>query len=194
MFNNLRNLLVLAVIFTGCEVAARSTTPSNSDSSNPSYTVLLPVNVVTSRRINLQVSVPARFRPVSEIGRQVQEFNVFVTDPYNWSETCVAQTFVGQRKTASWVINTMKSVFMNYAGTVIEELSESRDGYNRHKIIIAYNSPVYGRREVMFMQYFDGPFDCSGFQYAVVVSNYQNLEAAVGQLRNFVSQNCKISR
>ena len=192
MFKNLKNLFALSLLFVG-----HSSFGVNTNGTVKQYTFLLPVNVLRPRNINLQVSLPEGFSPLISplmaMPGTIFEFRKSgETSPANWSETIVTSVYAGMRVKASDVIARMKSFKPSDQGEIIEELREDRDGYSRHKIIFAYNNPVNGRREVVFMQYFNGPADCSGFQYAVPVDAYESQEAAVQKLREFVHTSIKM--
>lgn len=190
MLKTLKSTFVLSLLFVCCSSFGLN---QNNTTANQ-YTILLPVNVLRPRNINLQVIVPRGFSPLREIGSPTNEFRkADETGPANWSETIVINTFTGRAISASIFVNAMKDVYLNHQGEIIEELREDRDGYSRHKIIFAYNNPVNGRREVVFMQYFNGPADCSGFQYALPVASFGTLEVAVQKLREFVRTSVKMS-
>lgn len=189
MLKIIKNIFALSLIFIGCSVVGVNLLDWRA-------ILFLPVNVLVPNDIQLKVCVPKRFQLLGEPGARIHEFNAVENGSTIWSESFVTQIFVGQKKTASTIVDTIKRQFLvPNQGEIIEELSEQRDGYVRHKLIMAYNDPsMQGRRHVVFMQYFSSEFDCSGFHYFVALENFPSLEAAVQQLRKFVQENCHIQR
>ncbi|MCL4380040.1 hypothetical protein M1466_00905 [Candidatus Dependentiae bacterium] len=189
MVNILRNLLIIGVVFVA---HARL-------HDNPHfYKMSVPINndAADASAFDLRVSVPSQFERITAWGSPIQQFILYTSniDRYAWSAMCVVRTWAPERRfTASYIIESCKKACANSDCQIIEEVTEKCDGYDRHKIIMAYNNLVAQRREVVFMHYFNGASGhCSGVEYAVVLANYQNLDDAVKQLRNFVRTRCKI--
>ncbi|MCL4361779.1 hypothetical protein M1446_05490 [Candidatus Dependentiae bacterium] len=57
-------------------------------------------------------------------------------------------------------------------------------------LAIAYDNN--GRREVLFAKYLSGPYDCSGFQYTIVLKDKLTEEEALKQLKEFAGKQTSV--
>lgn len=72
---------------------------------------------------------------------------------------------------ADQIIDSLKSYVKQHdpSAKILDESVVSADSYESRSVTIAYTSNK--RKEVMFAQYFAGPYDCSGFQYSIALNS-----------------------
>ena len=75
--------------------------------------------------------------------------------------------------------------------SILEEKEEKNADYKSSTFAMSYN--LRGRREVIFGKYFSGPYDCSGFQYTIALSDSLTESEALEEIKQFVEKNTGIA-
>ncbi len=164
--------------------------------------LLLPVNVVKSNaynksRVNLLVSVPKDFCSVSPLS-VVMEANMAEFIPKidknvsSWSEIITTHKFIGKSLKASQVIDNLKRVLSrgDLSARVLESNNNECGNYSESMLLMTYTDK--GRREIVYGNYYSGPYDCSGFQYAIALNQNMTEEKAKHKIREFAKKNTDI--
>lgn len=113
----------------------------------------------------------------------------------NWSKIITIQCLTGQCIAADKLINTVRSNIESQVKrlVIIKEETAQKDSYLVSKAAIQYQKHD-GIVEVLYMEYYSGPLDCSGIQYTEKVSSWlegklanakaQEIEKAISQCVN----------
>lgn len=155
------------------------------------YSVIcnLPVNVAlpVRERVCLVVQAPKGYKCLQEDLKP--EFLEFIPEkdlnPYQWSEIITSQCYIGKGLVANQLLLLIASSLLEKTNVhkIIGPSLENFNTYRASSMTIFYTS--HGRKELVYLQYFSGPYDCSGFQYAIELTDEMTEEVALAKIQKF---------
>lgn len=194
-----------AILFlVDCDVIGKSLKVSKLKdiSQNTKMILLFPVNclkenALTKSRLNLSISIPEDFCSVVPFEDAMRaDMSEFIpkTDKSvdEWSEMITAQKFVGRSISASQIVNHIKRGISQNANSyhLLDSIDKENSGYLESSFAMTYT--YNGRKEIVLGIYYSGPYDCSGFQYAIVLNAAMTEKMAQQKILNFIKNNISI--
>ena len=180
---------------------SRCTPSSGDDASCKEYrqAVVLPINVAhnAALRTRLVVYIPEDFRAVytlkeaKQIGMQ-EYFPKKDGDVTSWTEIITTTVYISKRISAQRMIECLKRAILGSdpkAALISEDSVEHKD-YFEGSFMATYTDK--GRKEVVYMKYYSGPYDCVGFQYAIALDKNMTLKKAKKKIDAFVQSNTAV--
>lgn len=170
------------------------------DNEDIQFTFSLPVNATLplEKRIHLSVTIPKGFKslqPVKDVpNRTFNEFALTTSsNPYAWDEIITTQTMIDKRVSAKAFVKSLSADITSAEPStrIISKSDINKKGYQESTIIMSYTH--MGRKEVMFARYLSGPYDCSGFQYTIALSDKMSEAAAIEKIKSFVNSSTSIT-
>ena len=161
-----------------------------------SMTVLLPVDWTAGKRQNLVVTIPKGYRsiqPPSEWTKApVVEFIPQGEGDHAWSEIITTQRLAGARASADKVVQVIRQNMAATATNIHVVMSTaSKRSYQMAFYILKYRHQ--GREEMMGMQYFSGPHDCSGVQYTIRLGDQMSEHEATAKICEFFEHSLQLT-
>lgn len=141
-------------------------------SVSPQKTLLLPVNWDVDPKLNVAVKIPAGFKNLSSASELDENVSIIEyipeqEDESNWTRRITLMKYIGKRFSAVMVASKLKGQIIAHISNPIiwDETISTKQNYQQAFIGIEY---LYqNKREVMGAQFFSGPYDCTGVQYAL---------------------------
>lgn len=187
-------LLLLSLIVSNC--AFRKQSKDTPSVSNLTANISMPINVTppAGDRIHLSVDIPQGYKCLQPtLNSAMLEF-VPASDLDNptWSEIITTMVYGGKKIQAKQFVNSIKNYVLQIdpSAKIIEENAQEEKAHIVATLKIKYK--FNNRIEIMHAQYFSGPYDCSGYQYSIALSNKMNEAAIVRKINKFVTNNVRM--
>jgi len=156
----------------------------------------MPINAALSKgkKTHLVIKIPKGYKFLQDDLRA--EMLEFIPendeDPYKWSEIITTYSLVGHRIKAKQCVQittdcVKRSSIIN---KIFNPSSEDLQKYSTSSVTISYKNN--GRKELVYMKYFSGPFDCSGFQYAIAITDQMTEDDALEKIKKFEEEETSI--
>lgn len=160
-------------------------------------TLLLPINVASKEgtRLNLRVSIPNDYKVLghehSFMNTSMAEFIPVTDDKDAWSRIITTHAVIGVCVAAQEMHTSLKNLFVNknVGFQIIREKFTKNSRCESAQLLAKYID--HGRNEILYSYYLSGPFDCSGYQYSVALTDKTDLEAIV-DIAKFTENNTSI--
>lgn len=183
---------LLSVIISNCAFKG-STKKTLQAQQSLTANISMPINATLpeKERIHLAIDIPHGYKCLQDnLNNAMLEF-VPATDldAYTWSEIITTMVYGGKRIQAKQFVTSIKNYVLQIDPTakVLEEIFAEETGYTSAQLKIKYK--FNNRIEIMHAHYFSGPYDCSGFQYSIALSNKMNESAIIKKINTFVKNN-----
>jgi hypothetical protein len=158
----------------------------------------LPINATSKPMHHLSISTPKEYNSIQPIemffGGDTSTLELIPKgdSPHNWSKIMTIHVEKGKSIQVDQSIMRFKNTFRKSTTNfkILEENIIQKKGYREGSLAMSYK--YRGRYEVVYMQYYSGPLDMVGVQYATVIENDQDSKAVVNDLKCFVAQNIKL--
>ena len=157
--------LLNAFILNSPLTAAEETNKTNIEDYEK--TILLPINHMTGKLITLSIRIDKNYKSLQkDLNPKFMEFIPKGDDDNKWSQIITLQSLVGVHVSASAFLDKVKTGMKAQATSfkLLEENSKDMKDYSVASFGATYETN--GRKEVVFMQYYSGPADIAGIQYA----------------------------
>lgn len=196
---NIKTVLIAPLLLIGLMVSCAPSKVKQDQAANAKgIEFLLPVNAAlpVKSRINLVVSIPEDFHSLVSIEKMMSANMVeFIPktdkDINHWSEIITVFKFIGSGLKASYVRDHLINSFMRDAGTrVLESTQKDHGSYSEATVMMAYSDK--GRKEIILAKYYSGPYDCSGFQYAIALDKNMTEQKAREKIMAFATKKVMI--
>jgi hypothetical protein len=157
----------------------------------------LPINAAVNngQRSHLIVLIPDNFKLITDKKNMPANMLEFIpkteNDYYRWGEIITISTYLDKRINAVQAVSNLKQFFLKDPTTqIIEEHSDYHETYQEASFIMTYIEK--NRKEVAFVEYFSGPYDCAGAQYSIALDDSMELEEAITKIKKFVNENTRV--
>lgn len=140
-------------------------------------TYVLPLNVTNQQKVALMISPPKSFicaQPQLEAFINGQtDFVEYIPKGEsfdNWSKIITVNRYINKRLPAPYIVSTMvqKMSAQSKSYRVLAALSNDRGDHLDASFTMIYVLPN-GQAEMIFAQYFSGPYDTAGFQVTIKI-------------------------
>ncbi len=165
------------------------------DTMDHNITLLYPINAMlrVGERLNLKVDISKDFHVIE--GNPMGDYVEFVPKTETktcWTQNITLQTLVGNRISAKQAVERVKQIFSNdFSYTkVLEESVNHFDTYSHAYAYVLYSNG--SEQAIVLINYYSGPFDCSGMQYSIEILNNQTADQVLENLKEFSKNNVAI--
>ncbi|MDF3047370.1 MAG: hypothetical protein K0R73_488 [Candidatus Midichloriaceae bacterium] len=189
----LNNKLIIAlssflILFSTTACLTRATKePINLKLEEYKATYSLPVNAASSPKTHLTITPPKNFVTSPKYFEDFFEGRSSILEyvPQNesfekWSKILTITLLKGKGMQAGNLTKTISSAIIPYSKDYIlmPIKTEQRTGYEVSKLALQYLK-FNGEIEMVYMDYYSGPYDCAGLQYTVKLSSWLPLPEAL---------------
>lgn len=158
----------------------------------------LPINFVKKPEITVSINIPGNFRPFLSLDQMNKSpMNEFFPKKDksidSWSELITTQAYLGNKVSAEQITDGLVDIFSKAARDVkiINRDQKVSKDYAMSEFLMSFSHQ--GKRRVCFGRYYSGPYDCSGFQYAIQLVDGLTQEEAIKKINQFVKNKVVLS-
>ena len=112
--------------------------------------------------------------------------------PYKWSEIITLNRFLGKQINASFLVDMLINQIKQEC---IRSHIIARHNTEHQGCLSSFFSMAYDyddRREIVYGAYYSGPYDCSGVQYAISLTDTMTEEKAKLKIEAFFKENVQV--
>lgn len=191
-------LPILLVCCAGLVLASSEmpdlTSPEFADHS---VSLIMPINALQAEKISLLVTIPKAFKALASKNPRMDEFILKNdTNPSMWSKIITVQRYIGYRIGAKILLDGVLQGIQRAdpSCTVIATSLESEALFETYTLAVLYRDPIKNRQEVLYAKFFSGPYDCSGIQYSVALTEGVLFFDTLMEIKEFVDKNVSVLR
>ncbi|MBX3487411.1 MAG: hypothetical protein KF798_05880 [Candidatus Paracaedibacteraceae bacterium] len=194
--------LALILLSTTCSTTLASPVPT-ATSQKADVVSIQPVNHMTTPKISLSITIPGTYTRISvhtgepidilsnEKDTSICEFIPQGEMAASRSEIITTQLIVGKSLTAKNMVDGLRKNLSLYCnGEVLSQSVTELKSYQTSELAMVH---MYNcKREVVYVRYFSGPYDCTGIQFAKVIKNDENPADVAKELKTSVDRICSV--
>ena len=153
-------------------------------------TYSLPVNAASTPRWHLVVSPPEGFYTLSDYVQGILKNGLIEFIPEgesfdDWSKIFMVSLFLGKGLSADKVTSSFQKMIEGMGVnkmTLIQKDGKKEKDYSWSRLVTQYET-INGQVEMVYIEFYSGPFDCSGIQYVQKLDRWLNKKEAEHQAR-----------
>jgi hypothetical protein len=204
MYRNFKNIFICLVILWPIIGYA---VEENDISKYSNYKAIysLPINGVSTPKIHLIIKAPEGFKVSPENFNAFHQGHSTILEYVpqnetleNWSKIITLSSQVGNKLQADQYTKGFVefTVPQTKRSKIVTQKTEKRDSYLFSSIAFQYMSNN-GKVELLYMEYYSGPYDSSGIHYTVKLDRWleeKDASQAAKKLEKYISQHVSINR
>ena len=157
----------------------------------------MPINAMVEPKVQVIVEIPENFKSDQSMedllkGPMNEYFPKTDKDVKNWTELITTHNHPGMGVTSKFLAGAIIKGITGSATNINILRNEQKDERNYCSSIFAIAYNFKNRREILFGHYLSGPLDCSGFQYAIALSDKMTEEAAFQKIKDYADKKVKL--
>lgn len=160
----------------------------------PGAILSLPINATTADKIHVSIEIPKGYKCIQDdILSTFLEF-VPASDLTErlWTEIITTTSYINRNLKAKPFVDSIKKrvLELDSAAKILEEQSYDTQEYNVATLTISYH--FNNRKELMFIHYFSGLYDCAGYQHTFALTGKMSEKKALIAIKKFAQDNVKV--
>jgi len=185
-------------VLLGLSTLLTATPGHSSDLDGYQINLSLPINATSTSKYNLSISVPKDYvalqdpKTFADKNTPMIEFIPQGEFPNLRSKIFTPHKIIGSSISASKLTGLFKTMFKQADPNlvILEDRVIANEGYE--EAVLAMDYTHEGRKEVVYMHYYSGPYDTAGVQYVIVKKKGQSSDSALSTAEAFVKKSIKV--